>query len=724
MKKTIAKTAAFAMAVMLAGTAVTPLSAFALPNGAIAATSDESEAAMKEALKKVKQRITVPDKLSEFEYSTEKSNGTKGFLFTWTTPDDVENFEYLSVTIVGDIITSYCREGDKLFQSSETSFAKLSESEILQKGKEYLKQLNPQIAGLVEYEVDAIALHSELAQISFKRYENGIAVRNNGGGVVIDKNTGELANMELNWYGNGTFKDPAGIKTKSEIKDAFRKMCTLTPYYRISTDWTDKKKTARIVYEPSSVGEIDAFTGKYSSIWDDMEAAEGTYLHTVRTYMTNSEDAAAGAAADYDDDMGLFTDAELMKIQQDNKLITPEKAFEMLKKDKFAALTDDYETERYNMYIKKDLNGKETFILELKFKLKKGVTDFKGYKDIRVNINAETGEVTYINKYSQSAASRKKLDEAAAKKTADAVVNTYAKNVISEHKYSEDESQTFYTSNNNERYAASKQFVYDRYVNGICVTNDRITVTVDADGTVSSYSINYTEDVKFPSADGILTSDKAFDKLYKQLDFNRYYDGWITKDGKVNTYLLYKIDDFTLNAKTGRLCSYYGEAREKTVLPSEVKYADIKGIPQEKAILEMKKYGALLTYDNKFEPEKIVTEKEFADFIKTALNEYIWLYSDNGERRDKANDALTRETAAVIFTKPYDRYDLAKLKGIFKTPYSDVKSSDENVGAIAIAYAKGFFGKGDGKFDGSRKITRAEAVQLVYDYIEKLSENK
>lgn len=722
MKKTIAKTAAFAMAVMLAGTAVTPLSASALPNGAIAATSDESEAAMKEALKKVKQRITVPDKLSDFEYSTQKSNGTKGFLFTWTTPDDVEDFEYLSVDIVGDIITSYCREGDKLFPSSETSFAKLSESEILQKGREYLKQLNPQIAGLVKYEVDAISLHDTLAQISFKRYENGIAVRNNGGGIVIDKNTGELVNMELNWYGNGTFKDPAGVKTKSEIKDAFRKMCTLTPYYRISTDWTDKKKTARIVYEPSSAAEIDAFTGKYSSIWEDMKTADGTTLNTVRTYM--NEDTAAGAAADYDDDIGMFTDAELKKIQQDNSLITPEKAFEMLKKDKFAALIDDYETERYNIYSKKDFNGKETFILELRFKAKSSVKNFKGYKDIRVNINAETGEVLYISKYSQSAESHKKLDEAAAKKTADAVVGTYAKKVISEHKYSKDESQTYYTSNNNERYAASKQFVYNRYVNGICVTDDRITVTVDADGTVSSYSINYTEDVKFPSADGILTSEKAFDNLYKQLDFNRYYDGWITKDGKVNTYLLYKIDDFTLNAKTGRLCSYYGEAREKTVLPSEVKYTDIKGIPQEKAILEMKKYGAVLTYDDKFEPEKIVTEKEFADFIKTALNEYIWLYSDNGERRDKANDALTRETAAVIFTKLYDRNDLAKLKGIFKTPYSDVKSSDENAGAIAIAYAKGFFGKGNGKFGGSGKITRAEAVQLVYDYIKRLSESK
>lgn len=722
MKKTIAKTAALAMAVLLAGTAITPIAASALPNGAISATSDESEAAMKEALTKVKQRITVPGELSEFEYTTQKSNGTKGFSFIWHTPDGTEKYRELRVSIVGDIITSYSTGDGYAYGSEEPSLAGLSESEILKKGKEYLKQLDPSVADKVKYEINMIQLSGKMAQISFKRYENNIAVNNNGGIIVIDKNTGELIEMELGWYGNGSFKNPDGMKTGQEIRDAYRKLCTLTPYYRISTDYEEKKKTAHIVYVPSSTEEIDAFTGKYSTIWDDMRSAKGTTLDPIDMYM-NGEDAAAGAGLDSDGGEIGFTEAELKKIQQDNNLITAEKAFEMLKKDKFAAVTDDYEVESYNISSDKNFYGKETFTLRIALRAKNTAKNFKGYKNIYVNLNAETGEVLYLNKYSYSGGSRRKLDETAAKKIADSAANTYAKSIIGEHKYSSSDSYEAFTSGS-ERYAVSKAFTYNRYANGIQVTGDRIRITVDSDGVVSGYEVQYTDDVKFPSADGILTSDKAFDKLFKQLDFNCYYDGWITKDGKVNTYLLYKIDDFTLNAATGRLCSYFGEAIENDISPSKVKYADIKGIPQEKAILEMKKYGAVLTYDSKFEPEKTVTEKEFADFIRSALNEYIWMYSNGGEREDKANDALTKEAAAVIFTKLYDREDIAKIKGIFKTPYSDVKSGSENEGAIAIAYGKGFFGKGNGKFSGSKKITRAEAVQLVYDYIKRLSENK
>ena len=65
----------------------------------------------------------------------------------------------------------------------------------------------------------------------------------------------------------------------------------------------------------------------------------------------------------------------------------------------------------------------------------------------------------------------------------------------------------------------------------------------------------------------------------------------------------------------------------------------------------------------------------------------------------------------------YDRDGISELKGIYKTPFSDVKSNDENIGAIAIAYAKGFIPKGNGKFNGEQKITRAEAVQMIYDYL-------
>ncbi|MCH5349631.1 MAG: S-layer homology domain-containing protein, partial [Oscillospiraceae bacterium] len=79
-------------------------------------------------------------------------------------------------------------------------------------------------------------------------------------------------------------------------------------------------------------------------------------------------------------------------------------------------------------------------------------------------------------------------------------------------------------------------------------------------------------------------------------------------------------------------------------------------------------------------------------------------------------------SAAVIFANYYDNGgSVTKLSGIFKTPFSDVKKTDENIGSIAVAYAMGFIDKGNGTFGGSKKVTRAEAVQMIYDYILRLS---
>ncbi|MDE6132576.1 MAG: S-layer homology domain-containing protein, partial [Oscillospiraceae bacterium] len=208
-----------------------------------------------------------------------------------------------------------------------------------------------------------------------------------------------------------------------------------------------------------------------------------------------------------------------------------------------------------------------------------------------------------------------------------------------------------------------------------------------------------------------------------------YYTGWITKDGKVQTYLLYEMDSFYLNAKTGRLCTWNGEPLSDYTNGKEVKYTDIKGIPQEQAILTMQKYGVTVTKENKFKPNEIITQDEFNSLLNAALGGYRSYYYDVSDVEEPVDEngtntipLTTRTDAAVLFTQKYDNNNIAGLNGIFKTPFSDVKSSDENIGAIAIAYAKGFIPKGDGKFNGEKQITRAEAVQMIYDYLVYITE--
>ncbi len=741
-KATIAKTAALVMAALMASAAM-PMSIYAVPDSST--TSSTSDTDLQTALTTVKKRIKIPDELTEFEYSTNESYKTKVYNFTWHKKDEYS--PRLEVNVVGNIITYYNYYDSSNRYYRNASIAKLSNDQIIAKAKEYVYQLDPSFKDKVKFEIDYLSINDDNVNVSFTRYENNIPVTSNYGAVTINKNTGELISFSANWWENASFDSPKKAKTEKEIEEAYKSLCKLTPYYKISTDYNTNKKTARIVYEPGFNSEIDAFTGEKSTIWEDMNEAEGgtPYYGGYGGYYDNAAaDSAEVEEAPLDGGAGVsFTEAELKKIEIDKSLITPEKAFEQLKKDKFAALTDDYEIKSYNIYSdetndrpvplttaensdSKEKEKEPDYYMSINFSVKSKLQDtYEGYKNISVQINAKTGNVIYISKYGRSG-DLPKLDVSKAKSIADSAAKTYAKDIISGYKSDKSNSDPVETwGKNNEYYETSREFIYNRYVNGIQVYGDKIYVSVDSEGTVTYYDFSHTKDVKFPSAD-ILSTDEAFAKLYEQQDFDYYYDGWISKDGKVKTYLLYQMDSFYINAKTGKLCTWSGEDRNESVDTRKIKYTDIKGIPQEKAILELQRHGAMLSKDKKFRPNDNIEYQEFETLLYSALNggvaaneEVLVPEEVSSENSTKADTSkyITREQAAVIFAKASGFGSYAELKGIYKTPFSDVKSSNENIGAIAIAYSKGFLKGENGKFGGEKNITRAEAAQIIYDYI-------
>lgn len=766
MKKSLTKIAAAAMAAMLAGSvSVTAVSAeqkqtqASVSKTASSETSSNSgkdETAMQDALTKVKKRVTVPKELTEFSYETDMQFGKKIFRFTWTTPEDAkEEYKSLSVSIVGSVITSYNSSGITAnIKYGEPRLAKLSEEQLLEKAKGYVKQLNPDIYTKLKFELKNLHLTSGDAQVEFTRYENGVRVNGNGGSVRINKDTGELISLSAGWWEDAVFSGVKSAKTEKEIEELYRSLCKLTPMYKISSEWDEaagKSKTVvRIVYTPDAPGEIDALTGTQSTIWDDMSDAKGEqyYYSDYGVMYSETEEALAADAAGMEDGGVNFTPAELKKIEQDKNLIKTDEAFEQLKKDKFAALTDDYKLGSYDIHSQKDENGKETFTLSLSYfyDKEKAKTADNYYSNIRVSMDAETGKVTHLDKYNlKSKNGLPKLDAAKANAAALETARTYGKDIISKYRAGENnsspvrvwESERYNSSSGKteiiEEYETSRQFSYNRYENNIRVYGDDIYVTVDSNGVVTNYSSNHTENVIFPDA-SILSVSEAFDKLYAQQKFDYYYDGWVEQNGRIHTYLLYNMKGFYLNAKTGAVCNFYGGKPYEYKSVRDVKYSDIKGIPQEAAIKALQKYGVGLGSDPRFNPAGAITEEELQNLLTNALGGYAVAYSDDviepdtpeakakaeADKKDKAE--TTREEAAVIFAKIYDTNGIAELKGIFRSVFADVKANDENAGYIAIAYAKGFIPMtSDRKFGGSVKVTRAEAVQMLYDYLKLIS---
>ena len=729
------------------------------------ATGKKEDASMKAALTTVKKRIDIPEELSEFTYAESKVYSKTGYNFNWTTPNGAEEYKSIKVSIIGGVITDYVRRGfgdDDGFQSRDPKLAKLSQQEVVAKAKESFKKLNPDIYSECEFELRHLSLTSLEARIGVSRNVNGIKVDGNSGVIHINQNTGELADMNLTWWDGAKFSDPKTAKTEAEIQEAFKSLCTLTPYYRISHKWDEKSKkskpTVRIVYSPDFTDEIDAYTGKASTIWEDMENAGGSRYYGDVMYANPAtgigyDDATADAgveALDEEDDVA-FSEEELKKLDQNAKLLKTADVTALLKKDKFVALTDNYKLKSYNVSSQKDDNGKESFTMYVSYTLdteKPAAKEY--YKYINVTVDAESGKILGLNKYGDTFETDEfaKLDVKNANAVAEEAAKTYAKDIISVYKADKSNSEPVkqigttevWDNETNQKteeklYETSRTFVFNRFENGIQVTNNAVRVTVDINGVVTCYDTNHTENITFPKAD-IISTDEAFKKLFEQEKFEKYYDGWITKDGEFKTYLLYDMGSFTLNAKTGKICNWDGSVSDTDMgYHTDAEYSDIKDIPQRDAVLEMQKYGVTLRTDGKkFLPNDPISEAEFAELLGELFGEAIALdeidYADDGspeakakaeaEKKDKAE--TSRREAAVMFAQMYDHSNIAGIKGIFRSFYSDIKSSDENAGHIAIAYAKGFFGKTpDGQFHGDKVITRAEAMQLVYDYLKLLS---
>ncbi|MDE7278358.1 MAG: S-layer homology domain-containing protein, partial [Oscillospiraceae bacterium] len=675
----------------------------------------------------------------------------------------------INVTIIGSVITGYSRQGfddDDGFRRYEPRLAKLSQQEVLAKAKESFKKINPDIYGECKFELRNLSLTSSEARIAISRNVNGIDVSDNGGSIRINQNTGELAEIDLTWWDGAKFSDPQTAKTEAEIKETYKSLCTLTPYYRISYKWDENAKksmpTVRIVYSPDFTDEIDAYTGKASTIWVDMEKAGGSryygnvmYANPATGISYDGTTAEAGMADDVDDDVA-FSEEELKKLEQNSKLLNTDQVTALLKNDKFVALTDNYKLKNYNVSSQKDTNGKESFTMYVSYELgtdKPAANEH--YKYINVNVDAESGKILSLNKYGETFETDDfaKLDVKKANAVAEEVSRSYAKDIISGYKADKSNTEPVKTigtiavwdNETNKKvtekeYEKSRTFRFNRFENGIQVSNNTIRITVDSNGTVTYYDVDHAENITFPKAD-IISTDEAFKKLFEQMEFQKYYEGWITKDGEFKTYLLYDIGSFTLNAKTGKICNWDGSTSDTSSMGyhTDAKYSDIKDIPQREAILEMQKYGVTLRTDGKkFLPDTPISEDEFANLLGELFNEAVAIdyaeevFDDSPEGKAKAKAAeeaaakdraeTTRREAAVIFAQMYDHNKIAEIKGIFRSFYSDIKSSDENAGHIAIAYAKGFFGKtADGKFHGDKVITRAEAMQLVYDYLKLLS---
>lgn len=721
MRKQIALLAAAAIAVNASAPVcfaktITPNAAAAASSKSTATADTEDRSDMEKALATVKSRITIPEEYSKFSCTTGESNGLKNYNFTWENPDDISGNSYY-VTVTGDLITSYTSP-DRYNYGQKRGFAKMSKKAFANKALSWLYTVNPSMKGYTVADDDIrLRLDSDIVSISFSRKYGSVEVRNNSGRIYLNKYTGDVLGMDMNWWQNAKFDSSADVLTQEAIKEIYAKEVTIKPWYRISTDYETNKTTASIVYEPQNSFIYNASTGEHSTMNDDYLAALDTDKYSDSGYDMPAEEEALDVMEEDDIEAtpatGVkFTDEEKKKLADMSKMLTSDKFKELMMKYKYIGVTKSHLVNDFNIdYSEEAPSG---FAISCRFY----INNKKEYSEIYVTADAESGKVISFNNYTLN--SKQALDVKKANSIAEEAAKYYYGDIFGEYKA--DPENTAPAVKTENYTVTSRSFKFYRYVNNIQVSGDSIYVTVNSDGRVTGISSNYTKDVDF--GDGkIVNKQKALELLFGQQDMSLYYDGFTDYRSVPHTYLIYSMDSWKLNARTGKLCDNNGKPLEKAASQGETcPYTDLDNSRYKSEIATLYNYGIKIHDNEKFSPNSKITADEVNALLSLINAGYyedpvVEEYAANGSESTSAK-YLTRKELARLFVKDMgaDRY--AKMKNIFKSPFKDVSDSSAYVGYISIAWAAGAVdGSKNGNFDPDGYVTREYAYHCIYNYI-------
>ncbi len=670
------------------------------------------EAELRTMLSRVKSRIEIPAELEEFDYRVSTYAPKEEYTFTWSTPNDAEEYKSLSCTICSTVITNY-NSGRGYSYNNELSLAELSADELYSKAVKAVKMLNPTVAGSIEIDKDSlsVALSGDRATFRLTRTKNDIPVGNDIGRIVLDKNTGELISFNISWHPNASFRAPEKILTEAKAKDAYADMISIYPEYEIYFDSENKAYTSRIVYRQDDWGEINAFTGRKSDF-----AADGYYGGDDIVTEDSAADMEEGGSNK------LFSEAELKEITKELPYASEKDIIKLMKADEYMMYSDDMEL-NYSRLYKTEYNDTETYVYTANFSAESnsaekntGAYDYDVpefdheyfFEEIGISVNAETGELMSYYYYNSDSDSSDTYDAAKTKAMAEDIAEKYAGEKLDEYTLERTDVNK-YTDKQGKTTYYGTYFGWDREVNGLDVRGDYISVSINANGVMTEYNINYS-DVEFVSPEGMLTEDEIMEKFWQDNELELYYLARV-HDKITKTVLVYGTDgNVYRDAFTGEPVYSYGATEE-----SNIKAVTDKSLGEKAEVLEM--HGLSVTAGMNEQTDS-VSAGVYADILNRIsvmglYGQYDELPMSGGKYESEAD--ITRGDAMVMLTAAECGTAVPSLAGIFKSPYTDVKDDDKNIGYYAIAHA--LLGSENKTLGAADAFIYADMIEMVYAYL-------
>ena len=713
MKKFVSLAVAGIMAASL-GVSASADNPVAVPVSALVNTAaSDTEAELRSALIAVKQRISVPEEISQFSYSVDSNALAKTYYFYWDTPAGSENYKCVNAVYSGGVITSYGYYDYSTSSSSGAHLAKLSSAELYAKAVKAVRTLNPTVAPYLRVVSDSIYMtpYDSTASFTVQRVKNGVPVENDRGKVYLNKDTGEVTYFNLNWHRKASFKSKDNALSADEAWDSYCEMISPEPQYEIYYDYENDTYATRLVYVQDNYGDINAFTGKKSDF-----RADGYF---DKDGMFDEDCEVEEPNANPETGAGDFTTEELRELSVPLPYAKPEAVIDILDTNKFLFFSDELQMS-YDYLFKDTTGGEEKYFYTISFtNSEKEHWDYENenpvapeekfqfmhHDEVSLCVNAQTGEIINYHFYTSDDSDVDSYDLTAAdKKAAEALKSLSPKYAakFSEQKSSTDEyvvteedknktSTTVYCGSNHN---------FTRKVNGIRVIGNDVQMHFDGKMRLRNYSINYT-DVSFDSTKKMLAEEQILDKFRESAGLKLCYKAG-SSNKKTMTVLVYSAEKaLYVDAFTGEPVYSNASALEN----------DLSGISDSDVLrrAEALSDNGIVISSRKFSENDAVYYDDFARLIGFIGNRCAYNVDFSEDKQLNRGEAVKLMAAAKFGA------EVAELKGIFKSPFADISDSDENVGYYAIAYAAGL--ASGSELHPADSYTYGEFIGLIYDML-------
>lgn len=174
------------------------------------------------------------------------------------------------------------------------------------------------------------------------------------------------------------------------------------------------------------------------------------------------------------------------------------------------------------------------------------------YGNLVIGIHANTGQLLrysfYENDPDKKPSYPPKVNFLEAKGIAEKWLSEKTTADFKQLQYNEDYEQSMKPPLNG---AINYSIRYDRSVNGILFPQDQVQISVNGEGIVTEFYMNWTEGLNFEKPEGAISSEAALKAFQAKADISLRYHIPYSRKGEPQLLTTYRLTPFTLDAKSG-----------------------------------------------------------------------------------------------------------------------------------------------------------------------------